>query len=80
MFDLISTIKEILLGFFDACGTFFTWVGELINDIADVAVNGAKALSNAVVWVGQILPSPVSAIFGTILAVVVVYKILGREG
>lgn len=80
MFDLLRTIKEILLGFFDAVGTFIEWVGELLSDIADVIVASGKAVINVSAWLAGLLPAPVLALFMSIIGAVVVYKILGREG
>ena len=80
MFDLLHTIKDILLGFFDAVGNFFEWVGELLTDIADVAAKAALAVANVTVWLTGLLPSPLLALFLSIIAIVVVYKVLGREG
>lgn len=80
MFDLLHTIKDILLGFFDAVGTFLQWIGELFTDIANVAVNAALAVADVTVWFTGLLPAPLLALFLGIIAIVVVYKILGREG
>lgn len=80
MFDLLHTIKEILLGFFDAVGTFFEWVGELLSDIADLVVKCGLAVTDLTAWLGSLLPVSVSALFLSIIAVVVIYKVLGREG
>lgn len=80
MFDLLHTIKEILLGFFDAVGTFFEWVGELLSDIADLVVKCGLAVADLTAWLGSLLPVSVSALFLSIIAVVVIYKVLGREG
>lgn len=80
MFDLLHTIKEIMLGFFDAVGSFFSWCGELISDIVDVSVKASLAVAHTAVWIARIVPDEVGAIFGAILAVVVIYKVLGREG
>lgn len=80
MFDLLHTIKDILLGFFDAVGTFFQWVGELLTDIADIAVKAGYAVANVTSWLTGLLPAPVLALLLSIIAVVVIYKILGREG
>lgn len=80
MFELLHTIKDILLGFFDAVGTFCEWVGELLTDIADVAAKAVLAVANVTVWFTGLLPTPLLALFLSIIAIVVVYKVLGREG
>lgn len=80
MFELLHTIKDILLGFFDAVGTFCEWVGELLTDISDVAVKASLAVVNVTVWFTGLLPIPLLGIFLSIIAIVVIYKVLGREG
>lgn len=80
MFDLLGTIKDMLFGFFEAVGTFFEWVGSLIMDTVDVLVKAGAALGNAMVWIVTMIPQPAAVIFSSILAVVVIYKFLGREG
>ena len=80
MFDLLKKIRDIIVGGFEAMGTFFTWVGELIGDIANVAVNAGQAVVNVSTWLSSWLPPEALALFMSIIAIVVVYKILGREG
>lgn len=80
MFDLLSTIKEILLGFFDAVGEFCSWVGTLITDLIDILVKAGMAVANVGIWLTNIIPAPCLAVFMSILGVAVIYKFLGREG
>lgn len=80
MFDLLKKIRDIIVGGFEAIGTFFGWVGSLISDIVEVAVNAAKAVANVSTWLITSLPLELVTLTMAIIAIVVVYKILGREG
>lgn len=80
MFDLLHSIKEIILGFFDAVGEFCSWIGSLITDLIDVLVKAGNAAKNVGIWLTDFLPAPALAVFTTILGVAVIYKFLGREG
>lgn len=80
MFDLLHTIKDMLFGFFEAVGTFFNFIGDLLTDIVDVFVKATAAMGNALVWIGSMIPASALAVFGSILTVAVIYKFLGREG
>ena len=59
MFELLSTIKDILLGFFDAVGTFVMWLGEMLTDIADIIVKAGIAVANLTAWLTGLLPPAV---------------------
>lgn len=80
MFDLLKDFRDMVLGFFEAVGEFFTWIGSLISDLVDTFVKATMAAGHAIVWVGQMIPAPALAIFTSIIAVAVIYKFLGREG
>lgn len=80
MFDLLSTIKDILYGFFESVGTFFDFVVGFISDTVDVLVKAGVALGNAMTWIAVMIPPEAALIFTSILSVVVIYKFLGREG
>ena len=80
MFELLGKIRDIIVGGFEAIGTFFTWVGELLSDVVDVFVKATQAMRNASVWLVHMIPTPALAVFTAILTVAVIYKFLGREG
>lgn len=72
MLDLLSNIVDLLVD-------FFTAIGSLLSDLFDVIVKVGRAASfipDLFSW----LPRSVSAILISTFAVVVVYKVLGREG
>lgn len=80
MFDLLHTIKDMLYGFFEAVGTFFNFIADLVVDIVDVFTKATTAVTNAGVWIAVIMPRACVGVFITILGVAVIYKFLGREG
>lgn len=71
-FDVLSNILDML-------ANFFTWFGNLIQDIINVSIQVGKALlaiPNLLSW----LPSTVIATLVAGFTIVGVYKVLGREG
>lgn len=74
----INAIIEWLGGIADAIAGFFAFVGSLVGDLVYMVRLTAKI-------VGQIpsyfswLPAPVLALLGTVFALVVLYKIFGRD-
>lgn len=80
MFDLLSSFYESVVAFFESVGDFLLWVGELLSDIVGVAAAALDASSDVKDWVSDYFPAELLALFGLIIAVVVIYKILGREG
>ena len=72
MFDLLQNILDLLVSFFSA-------IGDLLFDLFDVIrkVNIAvRYLPNLFSW----LPDAVTPILIATFGVVIVYKVLGREG
>ena len=80
MFDLLKKVRDIIVGGFEAIGTFFEWVGGLFQDIINLGVQAGKAVANIGVWFTGFIPAPALALLLTIFGVVIIYKILGREG
>ena len=72
MLDLLSNILDLLVSFFTAIGDLLFDLFEVISKV-NIAV---RFLPNLFSW----LPDSVSAILLTTFGVVVVYKVLGREG
>ena len=72
MLDLLSNILDLLYEFFSA-------VGGLLSDIAMLIVKVGTAMAY-IPMLFSWLPAPVTAILLSTFAVVVVYKVLGREG
>lgn len=72
MIDVLANILDVLMSFFE-------WVGSLIEDILNVAVQVGKALlaiPDLISW----LPTTITSLLIAGFAIVGVYKFLGREG
>lgn len=80
MFDLLSSLYESIVAFFESVGDFLMWVGELLSDIVSVAAAALDSADDVKNWLVDYFPTELMAIFALIIAVVVIYKILGREG
>lgn len=80
MFDLLSSFYESVVAFFESVGEFLMWVGELLSDIVSVAGAAYDAASDVKAWISDYFPAQLLALFALIIAVVVIYKVLGREG
>lgn len=80
MFDLLSSLYESIVAFFESVGDFLMWVGELLSDIVSVAAAALDAADDVKDWLVDYFPAELMAIFALIIAVVIIYKILGREG
>lgn len=80
MFDLLSSFYESVVAFFESVGDFLMWVGELLSDIVSVAAAALDAADDVKDWLVDYFPAELMAIFALIIAVVIIYKILGREG
>lgn len=72
MLDIISNILDLLVGFFSA-------VGGLLSDIAMLIVKVGKAVTYVPMLLSWLPDAVVPILIGT-FGVVVVYKVLGREG
>lgn len=76
---MLETIKNAFLGFINLITSLVDFVVGLIKDIVYVV----KLTGGFVAKIPQLfswLPAPVVALFITLFAIVVIYKILGREG
>lgn len=76
---MLETIKNVFLGFINLITSLVDFVVGLIKDIVYVV----KLTGGFVAKIPRLfswLPAPVIALFVTLFAVVVIYKILGREG
>lgn len=74
---------DAIIKFFTGIGDLFVGAFEFLIGICADIVYIAKLTARAVAAIPSFfawLPAPVVALLGTIFAVVVVYKILGREG
>lgn len=76
---MLSTIKDFFLGLADVISSLIDFVISLIEDIVYVV----KLCGSFVVKIPSYfswLPASVLALIITIFSIVVIYKILGREG
>ena len=76
---MLSTIKDFFLGFADVISSLIDFVISLVEDIVYVV----KLCGSFVVKIPDYfswLPASVLALIITIFSIVVIYKILGREG
>lgn len=76
---MLSTIKDFFLGLADVISSLIDFVISLVEDIVYVV----KLCGSFVVKIPDYftwLPASVLALIITIFSIVVIYKILGREG
>lgn len=74
----IDAIISWLGGIADAIAGFFAFVGSLVSDLVYMVRLTAKMLAQIPSYFSW-LPAPVLALLGTIFAIVVLYKIFGRD-
>lgn len=76
---MLETIKNVFLGFIDLVTSLIDFVVGFIQDIVYVV----QLTASFVVKIPQLLswlPSSIVTLFVILFAIVVIYKILGREG
>lgn len=76
---MLSAIKDVLFGFVDMVTSLVDFVIGLVKDIVYVV----KLTASFVLKIPKLfgwLPGSVVALIVTLFAVVVIYKVLGREG
>lgn len=76
MSSLISAVKE----FFSLVGTLIEFIFGLVADLVNVVELLADTVVRLPEYFGYFFPSQFITLFVTIISLVVVYKILGREG
>lgn len=73
-----------VINFFKGIADFFSSVVDFVISLFEDLVWVTKTITSLVPKVtevfGAFLPASIVAILGTILAVVIIYKLLGREG
>lgn len=72
MLDILNNILELLYTFFSSVGTLLADIVMLIGKVTKTVLY----IPSLMTW----LPDSVSAILVSTFGVVVVYKVLGREG
>lgn len=76
---MLETIKNTLLSIGDFFVTIFDFVVGFVNDIINVIKYCASAVAKIPDYFAW-LPAEILAIIVALFAIVVIYKVLGREG
>lgn len=76
---MFSTLKEYIVGIGELFVSLYHFVLDFFSDIVYVVKLTAKFVANIPSYFSW-LPAPVLALIVSIFAVVVIYKVLGREG
>lgn len=74
-----NTITDALVAITDAIWAVLETIGDFINDLLFVIELLGKAVLNLPTYISW-LPSPVIALIIGCFSIVVIYKVLGREG
>lgn len=76
---MLDYIYNIVTNILDMLGSFFSWVGGLIQDLIDLALLVGRAVRSVPALLGW-LPTSIVTALGVGFTIVAAYKILGREG
>lgn len=76
---MLSTLKEYIIGIGELFSSLYHFVLDFFSDIVYVVKLTAQFVANIPNYFSW-LPAPVLALIVSIFAVVVIYKVLGREG
>lgn len=76
---MLSTLKEYIVGIGELFISLYHFVLDFFQDVVYVVKLTAKFVANIPNYFSW-LPSSVVALIVSIFAVVVIYKVLGREG
>lgn len=76
---MLGTLKEYIIGIGELFISLYKFVLDFFSDVVYVIKLTAKFVSNIPQYFSW-LPGPVLALIVSIFAVVVIYKVLGREG
>lgn len=76
---MLRAIKNAILAILGFFTSIFAFLGNLIKDLATVAQLLAKAVA-AVPSYLSFFPAAFTAVVLSLIAIAVIYKILGREG
>lgn len=75
----MTAIVSLLLSIADGLIAAFEFLASLIEDIAYMAQLLSQSVSSIPEYL-SVFPAPILTLIGTIFTVVVIYKIIGREG
>ena len=76
---MLSTLKDYIVGIGELFVSLYHFVLDFFSDIVYVVKLTAQFVANIPNYFSW-LPAPVLALIVSIFAVVVIYKVLGREG
>lgn len=76
---MLGTLKEYIIGIGELFISLYRFVLDFFSDVVYVIKLTAKFVANIPQYFSW-LPGPVLALIVSIFAVVVIYKVLGREG
>lgn len=76
----MSAITDFLSGIGNAIATAMDFLGGIIADLVATAELLASGLAALPIWFGYFFPAEIVTPLLAIFAIVVIYKILGREG
>lgn len=80
MISAIRAIGTAIKEFFNLVVTLFDFVFGLIQDLLKVVQLLAEAILQIPTYLNAFFPSAFISIFMIIISIVVIYKMLGREG
>lgn len=77
--DCMQSIYNALLSFFDLIGSLVEFIIDMIKDLVYVIGLLGEMIAKIPQYIGW-LPSNAILLITTVFSIVVIYKILGREG
>lgn len=80
MFSLLKSIADMFVSFFETVVTLLEFLLDTISGIADMLLLVAQSVVQAPLWIARIFPPVFVSGCVTMFGVVVLYKIIGREG
>lgn len=76
----MQAIIDFLSGIGEGIQTAIAYLGGLIGDLVEMATMLAEGVAALPSWFGMFFPEQIVVAIMGIFAVVVIYKIIGREG
>ena len=77
---MLKAIYDAICGLGDALATGLDFLGGFIADLVEMASMLAEGLATIPEWLGYFFPEELVLILIGVFAIVVIYKLLGREG
>lgn len=76
----MDAIINAINGIADGIRSILTFLGDIISDMVEMAKLLADGLVALPTWFGYFFPAEMVVALMAVFAIVVIYKILGREG